>query len=472
MHKRINNFDVIANYRVIKMIANGGFGTVYFVRELGSNMPMAMKVEKGNKSKSSIEIEYSILKQLQSSLYFPHLFGHGTINDLSYIVMELLGPSLSRVKSYLPEGKFSLSTSLRLGIEIVCLLREFHARGFVHRDIKPANFLIRPDSPSPICLIDFGLSKRFIDPVTSKPHKMRTSESYQCFIGTSRYASINAHKRIDLGPRDDMICWFNMMVELINGELPWSHLNDKNEILKKKEEILHNPEERCKNLPIQFISIYDEIIKLKYDEFPDYDMILLFLSDALRALRQETQKKKMEKKMKKKKKNDTNSNENDELNDNNNEADVNTNSNESNDDNEINEDGEDDSKENNNNEYNGEEPYDWEKLSDHQIEELFPPSVMNSRRICRNGFGSFYSSSASINMNTNSGENTTNINSPNNGNSEKLGFEFDNMHQKNYTQNQAHVEKFHLLADPDEINTRKKCFACCGCGNKFSCSIC
>lgn len=454
------------------MIANGGFGTVYFVRELGSNMPMAMKVEKNNKSKSSIEIEYSILKQLQSSLYFPHLFGHGTINDLSYIVMELLGPSLSRVKSYLPEGKFSLSTSLRLGIEIVCLLREFHARGFVHRDIKPANFLIRPDSPSPICLIDFGLSKRFLDPVTNKPHEMRTGELYQCFIGTARYASINAHKRIDLGPRDDMICWFNMMVELINGELPWSRLKDRNEILKMKEEIVSKPEERCQNLPIQFISIYDEITKLKYDEFPDYDMILLFLSDALRALRQKAQtkkNKKLRKKKKMKKKGETNNSENEELDNENDDDDDTTEENDN--DNDVNDDNDNDVNDDNTNKYNGEEPYDWEKLSDHQIEELFPPSVMNSRRICRSGFGSFYSSSTSMNINTNSGDNTTNINPNSGGNSERLGFDFDNMHQKGYTQNQTNVERFHLLADPDEVNSKKKCLSC-GCLTKFKCSIC
>ena len=97
---------------------------------------------------------------------------------------------------------------------------------------------------------------------------------------------------------------------------------------------------------------------------------------------------------------------------------------------------------------------------------------MNSRRICRSGFGSFYSSSTSMNINTNSGDNTANINPNSGGNSERLGFEFDNLHQKGYTQNQTNVEKFHLLADPDDMNSKKKCFSCCGCLTKFKCSIC
>ncbi|OHT06808.1 putative casein kinase [Tritrichomonas foetus] len=355
---KINNFDVIDTYRVIKTIANGGFGIVYFVRELGSNQPLVMKIERENVHKSSIEIEYSVLKQIQGSLYFPRLFGTGKLNELTFIVMEMLGPSLSRIKQYLPGNRFSLSTSLRLGIEMVCMLREFHARGFVHRDIKPANFLIRPESPSPICLIDFGLSKRFIDPLTGMPHQKQLSMS--CFIGTARYASINAHKHIDLGPRDDMICWFNTMAEMILGELPWSNLNDKNEILKMKEEI--EPKNRCKNLPIQFISIYDEIVKTEYDEFPDYDMILLFLSDALRTT--------------------------------------------------TNKDS---------------EPFDWEKLNEHLLEELFPPSV--TRRI-------------------------------------SVGDTLDTLQPRNFSQvdrtQGVKVEQFQLLGDPEEgpVKTNKFCGCC------------
>lgn len=138
-------------------------------------------------------------------------------------------------------------------------------------------------------------------------------------------------------------------------------------------------------------------------------------------------------------------------------------------DNDINDDSENDVNDDNEN-YNGEEPYDWEKLSDHQMEELFPPSVMNSRRICRSGLGSFYSSSTSININTNSSNNNANPNSG--GNSERLGFEFDNLHQKGYTQNQPNIERFHLLADHDDINSKKKCLQCCGCFTKFKCSIC
>ena len=350
MKTRINNFDIIDNFRVIKTLANGGFGTVYFVREVGSNHPLAMKIERDRAHRNSIDIEYSVLKQIQNSLYFPRLYGYGSLNDSKFIVMEMLGPSLNKVRSVLPASKFSISTSLRLGIEMICMLREFHARGFVHRDVKPANFLVRPGSPSPICLIDFGLAKRFIDPVTGKPHQQA---EVSCFIGTVKYASINAHKHIDLGPRDDIVCWFNTMTEMITGRLPWDELKDKAEVLKMKENL--SPEERCRNLPHQFINIFNEIQMIKYHEFPDYDVIIVFLSDALREL---TTK---------------------------------------------------------------DDPYDWEKLSEHEKQELFPPSV--TRRI------SFGDALDVLTPKTYSSSND----SPNNK-----------------------VEQFQLLGDSQELNTKKK----------------
>jgi serine/threonine protein kinase len=60
-------------------------------------------------------------------------------------------------------------------------LKSIHEKGIVHRDIKPENFLIKTISRNEkysnlnsnceqqiVYIIDFGLSKQYIDPITGK----------------------------------------------------------------------------------------------------------------------------------------------------------------------------------------------------------------------------------------------------------------------------------------------------------------
>lgn len=50
--------------------------------------------------------------------------------------------SISRGMQKCRGGHFSLETTLRLGVQMVSLLRMLHSTGYVHRDIKPENFCV------------------------------------------------------------------------------------------------------------------------------------------------------------------------------------------------------------------------------------------------------------------------------------------------------------------------------------------
>lgn len=63
--------------------------------------------------------------------------------------------------------KFSVSTILQIGLQIVNRLEAIHKKGFVHRDIKANNFMVGKGEKNKIVyVIDFGLSKRYRDPKT------------------------------------------------------------------------------------------------------------------------------------------------------------------------------------------------------------------------------------------------------------------------------------------------------------------
>ena len=58
---------------------------------------------------------------------------------------------------------FSLMTCLKVGLQLIERLEEFHGRNLIHRDLKPENITIGWHDIDIIYLIDFGLSKYFKD---------------------------------------------------------------------------------------------------------------------------------------------------------------------------------------------------------------------------------------------------------------------------------------------------------------------
>ena len=50
------------------------------------------------------------------------------------------------------------------------------------------------------------------------------------FRGTVRYASMNAHRNREMGCHDDLWSLLYMLVEFINGHLPWRKIKDKDQV--------------------------------------------------------------------------------------------------------------------------------------------------------------------------------------------------------------------------------------------------
>lgn len=57
--------------------------------------------------------------------------------------MQLQGKNLAELRRAQPRGAFSLSTTLRLGLQILKAIESIHSVGFLHRDIKPVSLFIK-----------------------------------------------------------------------------------------------------------------------------------------------------------------------------------------------------------------------------------------------------------------------------------------------------------------------------------------
>lgn len=91
-----------------------------------------------------------------------------------------------------------------------------------------SNFSIgrQPYNSRLVYMLDFGLARQF----TTGTGEVRPPRTAAGFRGTVRYASVNAHKNKEMGRHDDLWSLFYMLVEFVNGQLPWRKIKDKEQV--------------------------------------------------------------------------------------------------------------------------------------------------------------------------------------------------------------------------------------------------
>lgn len=128
--------------------------------------------------------------------------------------MELVGHDLEEIMFRVKSHKFSIKTTLMIGLQLIDRIEALHTIGYLHRDIKPDNLTIGINQNSTVIyLIDFGLSKKISSP-TPQDEKNK-------IIGTLAYMSCRVHEGKDAGVLDDMESFVYTLVYLLTGTLPW-----------------------------------------------------------------------------------------------------------------------------------------------------------------------------------------------------------------------------------------------------------
>ncbi|OHT12466.1 CK1 family protein kinase [Tritrichomonas foetus] len=258
----------ILDYLIGPKIGRGAFGEIYSAIDTRTGIIWALKTESNDAHRKTLNFEFKILAQVQSSASFPRLGVYGRSESFSFISEELLGPSLSHILKKIPGQRFSLSTAIRASYHILKCIESFHVFGFVHRDIKPGNILTREGTENPLCLIDFGLARVYVNPQTGQhlPARHRVG-----FRGTRAYASRNAHMSLDLSRRDDLISWFYLTYEFAVEQLPWRGEQDKRLILEMKENF--NIGTKVSPVAPELFEVWRHINSLSFTDTPNYQHI-------------------------------------------------------------------------------------------------------------------------------------------------------------------------------------------------------
>eukprot|EP00002_Diphylleia_rotans_P038516 TRINITY_DN8787_c0_g1_i2.p1 TRINITY_DN8787_c0_g1~~TRINITY_DN8787_c0_g1_i2.p1 ORF type:complete len:435 (-),score=92.40 TRINITY_DN8787_c0_g1_i2:122-1426(-) len=268
--------DIIlkGRWRLTKKIGQGAFGETYLGEDLQTKQQVAVKLESCTGQKQVLKLEVSILKKLQDCSYVCRFYNCGRTTEYNYLVMELLGENISELRRRQPANRFSVSTAMRLGIQMLQAIEAMHIHGYLHRDVKPSNFAMGLGPFKHKCyVLDFGLSRRFLLP----DGNIRPPREQAGFRGTSRYASLNSHDSQELSRRDDLWSFFYMMMEFITGGLPWRRLKDKNQIGEMKRHC-HTPE-LVRGLPTEFLVMFNYLESLTYEDIPNYRMLEQLMLD-------------------------------------------------------------------------------------------------------------------------------------------------------------------------------------------------
>ena len=265
----VEQIQLLGRYQWEARLGSGSFGEVYRCLDTETNTLIAVKVEKKKGKSAQLLTEVDVLKLMSPFHGFPRLLFYHEDEDQRYLGMTLLGDSLED-QFRRRRSLFTFKHVLRVGMDLVARLRDLHAVGYISRDVKSEN--IMEDN----FLIDFGLAKLYRDP---KSHKHIPVKVKNTLTGTARYASLNAHRGLELSRRDDLESLGYVLLYLLRGTLPWQGLRtdadntDKYQMIfdvKRKVDVNFI----CRDLPeeISFLILYARA--LDFDEEPDYAMLI------------------------------------------------------------------------------------------------------------------------------------------------------------------------------------------------------
>ncbi|MBL8125699.1 MAG: protein kinase [Pyrinomonadaceae bacterium] len=160
------NPQPIPNYQMIKVLGQGGMGSVMLARAVSDGKLVAIKTLLPEVAVSEQSLKRFLREiEVSSSLRHPNIVSyieHGTHNGIVYLVTEYVaGMDASRLAKQ-RGGKLPWQQVIKIIEQTLAALDFAHSLGFVHRDIKEQNILVDGTYPNYIAkLTDFGLSKSY-----------------------------------------------------------------------------------------------------------------------------------------------------------------------------------------------------------------------------------------------------------------------------------------------------------------------
>ncbi len=206
----------ISNYRIERLLGQGGMASVYYALDVKLNRHVAIKfIDRRFKNNPVYASRFVNEARMMAKWRHDNIIQIYYADDTqgySYYAMEYVdGDDLSKVMSlYQEQGELMpLDDVIRIGKAIASGLDYAHRQGIIHRDIKPSNILIAKDGR--VLLGDFGMALDVRD------------GSMGNIFGTPHYISPEqARRSADAVPQSDLYSMGVILYEILTGTVPFN----------------------------------------------------------------------------------------------------------------------------------------------------------------------------------------------------------------------------------------------------------
>jgi serine/threonine protein kinase/Tfp pilus assembly protein PilF len=272
---------VIAHYRIIEKIGQGGMGEIYLAEDVKLERQVALKflprhLTEDCEARTRFERE----AKAAAALNHPNIVTVYEIGEhegqvfiaMEYVAGETLKEMISGSVGEEPrvcpdsigiqkEGEhrgsplpithrpFPINQVIDIATQIASGLAAAHAKGIVHRDVKPQNILV--DKDGRVKILDFGLAK--LKSVSSLTKESST-------LGTVHYMSPEQTMGKEVDHRTDIWSLGVALYEMLTGKLPFKGDYEQAVIYSILNEDPEKPTEIRKDIQAEFECILEKIL--------------------------------------------------------------------------------------------------------------------------------------------------------------------------------------------------------------------
>jgi serine/threonine protein kinase len=205
----------LGNYRVLRLLGEGGMGAVFTAEDSHLQRRVALKVMKPEFT-ADLEGRQRFLTEARAMAALPPdyvvlVYQVGLEGDVPFLAMEHLeGETL---EAWLKRvGRASVLQAVRIVNDVAAGLAMAHDRGVVHRDIKPSNLWL-DTTKRRVKLLDFGLARH----ATRSTGLTRQGD----VLGTPDYMAPEQAHGEPVDARTDLYAVGVLLYRMLTGRLPF-----------------------------------------------------------------------------------------------------------------------------------------------------------------------------------------------------------------------------------------------------------